>query len=67
MEKNVGLTELINKPALCCETGLDESYLVGTKEELENFANAILQLLDSPDEIQNYHGVKTKNPTPYCQ
>ncbi|NQV27004.1 MAG: hypothetical protein HQ518_21855 [Rhodopirellula sp.] len=50
------------KPAICYETGLDESFLVGTKEELLDFANSIIHLLNIPAQECDYHGVNTEQP-----
>ena len=52
----------IDKPAICYETGLDEAFLVGTKEELSEFAHSILRLLNGPFELLDYHGINAKQP-----
>jgi hypothetical protein len=50
------------KPSICYETGLDEAFLVGTKDELLEFAQAIIELLSGPKEPLDYLGVKTEVP-----
>ena len=52
----------MEKPAICYETGLDESFLVGTKEELFNFAQSIIEILNGPKKLLDYYGVKTESP-----
>lgn len=52
------------KPAICFEEGLDEAFLIGTFEELENFANEILSQLKSPNESMGYLGVKVTTQIP---
>lgn len=49
-------------PAICYETGLDEAFLLGTREELAKFAHAILSLLDAPSEQIDYLGIITQSP-----
>ena len=51
-----------DKPAICFDAGLDEAFLVGTKEELSEFAYSILRLLDGPFELLNYHGINAREP-----
>ena len=55
------MQDKIGKPAICYETGLDEAFLLGTKEELSGLAQTILKLLDAPDEAIDYYGVKTQS------
>lgn len=45
------------KVAICFEQGLDEAFLVGTEEELREFANSILQKLEQENRKTEYHGV----------
>jgi len=52
----------MEKPAICYENGLDESFLVGTKEELLNFAQSIIDILNGPKNPLDYYGVKTESP-----
>ena len=52
----------MEKPAICYETGLDESFLVGTKKELLNFAQSIIDTLNGPKEQLDYFGIKTETP-----
>ena len=48
-------------PAIMYETGEDEAFLVGSKEEIEAFAQAILHALKGPSESLDYLGVKCKS------
>lgn len=48
------MSEKIGKPAICYETGLDEAFLLGTRDELSTFAHTILKLLDMPSRSINY-------------
>ncbi len=45
-------------PAVMCETGWDESFLVGTKEELRSFANKILEEIDKPRDKRDFFGAE---------
>ena len=51
-----------DKPAICYETGLDEAFIVGTRDELSEFAHSILRLLNGPFESRDYHGIHAKEP-----
>ena len=48
-------------PAIMYETGEDEAFLVGSKEEIEAFAKEILHALQEPSESMDYLGVKCKS------
>lgn len=48
-------------PAIMYETGDDEAFLVGSKEEIEAFAQALLCALQSKSQSQNYLGVNCKS------
>ena len=50
------------RPSICYESGLDEAFLVGTKKELYEFAQSILEILNGPKESLDYLGVKTEQP-----
>ena len=52
-----------DKAAICYETGLDESFLIGTREELRAFAEEVLGALNSPGEPTDYLGVPTESFT----
>jgi hypothetical protein len=52
-----------DKPAICYETGLDESFLVGTKDELTALAHAILDVVGQPGEPLEYLGIHTRSTT----
>lgn len=56
------MSEKIGKPAICYETGLDEAFLLGTREELSEFAHTILRLLDIPTKSVDYFGINTQTP-----
>jgi hypothetical protein len=56
------MSEKIGKPAICYETGLDEAFLLGTREELSEFAHIILRLLDAPTKSIDYLGISTQSP-----
>lgn len=56
------MSENIGKPAICYETGLDEAFLLGTREELSAFARTILKLLDAPCKSMDYLGISTQSP-----
>ena len=56
------MSEEIEKPAICYETGLDEAFLLGTREELAAFAHSILRHLDAPSEQIDYLGIMTQSP-----
>ena len=47
------------RPAICYETGLDESFLVGTRTELIAFAHAVIAATTKPGEPLEYLGIKT--------
>ncbi len=51
------MSRKIDKPAICYETGLDEAFLLGTRDELSEFAHSILQLLDKANKEIEYCGV----------
>ncbi len=44
-------------PAIMFETGHDESFLVGTKEEIRSFANQILAAVEGASGQADYLGV----------
>ena len=48
------------KPSICYESDLDEAFIVGTKEELYEFAQSILKLIDGPKKSFDYFGIKTQ-------
>ena len=50
-----------DQPAICCETGLDEAFLVGTSEELIAFAQAVLDAAASQGELVDYLGIETRS------
>lgn len=51
-----------DRPAVCDETASDESFLVGTREQLQAFASAIFELVSEPQESRDWHGVKVSMP-----
>nr|CAP48562.1 putative integron gene cassette protein [uncultured bacterium] len=57
------MSEKIGKPAICYETGLDEAFLLGTRDELSAFAHSILRLLDAPSKSIDCYGVNTQSAT----
>jgi len=50
-----------DKPAVCYQTGLDESFLVGTRSELIAFAQSILDAVDSEVPAQDHWGVEARS------
>lgn len=48
-------------PAIMYETGDDEAFLVGTKDEIKAFARALLDALQTTSESQNYLGISCKS------
>lgn len=48
-------------PAIMCTTGWDESFLVGTTEELRSFANKILSEIDKPRKKRDLLGVEVSD------
>jgi len=50
------------KPAVCWETDPDEAFLIGTKEELTQFANSIIEQLKGISSEGNYHGIDVRIP-----
>jgi hypothetical protein len=44
--------------AIMCETGYDESFLVGTEEELRALAHSILNELSKPRKSREFFGVE---------
>ena len=50
-----------NEVAICYETGLDESFLVGTREDLRILAEALLNVVNSAGEPTDYLGVPTES------
>ncbi len=47
------MTQSSDKPLITHQTGLDESYLIGTKEQLLAFADAIISAVNraTPDDF----------------
>ena len=50
------------KPVICYETDIDESFLVGTKKELSDFAYKILNIIEGESNSLNFHGIETLSP-----
>ncbi|WP_409306637.1 hypothetical protein [Pectobacterium sp. B1J-3] len=40
------MSKPITSPIIACQTGFDEAFLIGTREELLDFANAIIEAVD---------------------
>jgi len=51
------------RPAIFCETGDNESLLIGTRSQLTAFAERILQLANASVESKNWHGIIVSLPT----
>lgn len=51
------------RPAVVTETALDESFLLGTKEQLINFARSILRAVESPMHQSRWNGVTVQTPS----
>lgn len=47
----------LGKPAVCYETGLDESFVVGTREELRKLAMELLAVTEARGDEIDYLGV----------
>ncbi|MEM7799607.1 MAG: hypothetical protein AAF633_10490 [Chloroflexota bacterium] len=56
------MDDKIEEPAICHETALDEAFLVGTKDELAQFAKTILEMLDKPCRELDFWGIPAKQP-----
>lgn len=48
-------------PAIMYETGEDEAFLVGSKNEIQAFAQALLDALQTQSEPQSYLGISCKS------
>ena len=57
--------ELPALPAIMWETGADESFLVGSEDELRRFAQSILTLLECREQEEDFLGVKVRWATGY--
>ena len=55
------MTPPSEKPAICYETGLDEAFLVGTRDELTSFAHFILDALAGSSDTTDYLGIKVQS------
>ncbi|MEM7335452.1 MAG: hypothetical protein AAF490_25460 [Chloroflexota bacterium] len=53
----------MSKTAVIYETGPDESWLIGTKEELHTFASQIVELVNQNTESRDMFGVNCQLPT----
>ena len=47
-------------PAIMCEIGWDESFLVGSEDELRAFANKILEEIEKPRKTREFFGAEVK-------
>jgi hypothetical protein len=54
-------TEQLSLPAIMCEGGLDEAFLVGTVQELSALAHRILASIDQLGPMQDCLGIPSRS------
>jgi len=50
-------------PAIMCEAGWDEAFLVGTENELRSLAQGIIAALEAPSKSSDFLGVQCRTTT----
>ena len=62
-KKEMKMEPLIKKTAVCWDMDTSESFLVGTKENLRNLAESILDQLEQDTKESELCGIKVQSPT----